>query len=150
MKGVHEIYQWLAAYIDLAQKFSVIPLMNEIQEYMTSHHHYNAEIHTWGIFCPGTSDSEGYTTPSGSFDFAQHGYRNLQSSDEMIAFMLAYCARIRWKSYPSQLNLYGIRWHYYDNPDMSQGISVLPTYYAYDPLTYQAVSNQPPLKDFFD
>ena len=150
MKGIHEIYQWLGQYIEWAQKFAVIPLMDEIKKYVTSHYLYNAEIYDWGISYPSTSDAEGYTSASGSFSFKQYGYRNLQSADEMVAFMLAYCARIEWQTYPSQLNLYGIRWHYYDNPDMRQGIRILPRYYAYDPLTYQAVSDKPPLKDFFD
>lgn len=149
MKRVQEIYRWLGGYLEIAQKFAGNPMMEEIKKYQQKNFLYNGQIMPWGVSYPSTSDSEGYTSASGSFSFAGYGYRNLQSEEEMIGFMLAYCAKVQWNTEPRYLNLYGIRWRYYDNEDMRQVITQMPRYYARDPLAYQPPAEKPPLKDFF-
>ncbi|MCI8632786.1 MAG: hypothetical protein HFE64_04815 [Lachnospiraceae bacterium] len=150
MTRVHEMHTWFNSFIPLAKKFYALPLMNEIEKHEKFPSCINPAICRWGISYEKDSDSEGYTNGGGpSFLFKNYGYRDLQSSDEMVAFMLAYCARRYWKISPDLFHFYGIRWHYYRNPDPEQKISVLPRYYAYDPLTYVPASNEPPLKDFF-
>ena len=149
MNKLREIYQWLGGYLEIAQKFAANPMMEEIKKYQQKKFLYNGQIRPWGISYPSTSDSEGYTSASGSFSFANCGYRNLQSEEEMIGFMLAYSAKVNWNIEPRYLNLYGIRWRYYYNEDMSQAITEMPSYCAYDPLAYQPAVEKPPLKDFF-
>ena len=149
MNKLREIYQWLGGYLEIAQKFAANPMMEEIKKYQQKKFIYNGQIRPWGISYPSTSDSEGYTSASGSFSFANCGYRNLQSEEEMIGFMLAYSAKVNWNIEPRYLNLYGIRWRYYYNEDMSQAITEMPSYCAYDPLAYQPAVEKPPLKDFF-
>ena len=149
MNKLREIYQWLGGYLEIAQKFAANPMMEEIKKYQQKKFLYNGQIRPWGISYPSTSDSEGYTSASGSFSFANCGYRNLQSEEEMIGFMLAYSAKVNWNIEPRYLNLYGIRWRYYYNEDMSQAITEMPSYCAYDPLAHQPAVEKPPLKDFF-
>lgn len=150
MKRVHEMHTWFKGFLPVAQKFYTLPLMDEIEKHETFPTCINPVICDWGIRYQKESDSEGYTYGGGpAFRFETYQYRNLQSSDETIAFMFAYCARKFWKVSPLLLNPYGIRWHYYRNADLAREISILPQYHSYDPLTYVPTQDKPPLKDFF-
>lgn len=153
MNSIHEIYQWLSTYMTLSQKFAITPLMNKILEHVSKYHCKTCSkvFNDFGIVYPGTRDSDGYTTPGyPSFIFKELGYRNLNSMDELIAFMFAYFSRVHWNTFPNNLKLYNIRWHYYRNQNMKQKIDILPSYCQHDPLTYKPVEKKPILKDFFD